>query len=259
MGASVGSLNCICLKYGSLYGPEYVNRLYAALVRNSHRDVRLLCMTDDPSGIDPKVEILPLPEEPFAPRMVEAMRTAKKNGKLKKISLFRPDLIGDLDGPLLVLDLDVAITGSVDELFDYAPGKVCMRRVWLTNAPVVALGHGSVERFDPRLHGYIYDFMATDPEGGVALGEGSEQAYTSRIAAKHGDLVHYPDEWIVSFKYQCRPPRPLNMFLEPRLPPNARVVCFHGRPKMDEAVDGYRANPLHMTRPCGWLRKSWIG
>ena len=83
------------------------------------------------------------------------MANAPKQGRLKKISLFRPDLITDLDGPLMVFDLDVAVVGPVDELRDFAPGKVCMRREWRHSGRAPSLGHGSVERFDPRLHGYL--------------------------------------------------------------------------------------------------------
>ncbi len=251
--------NAICIKYGTLYGPEYVNRLSAALRRNSRSDVRMFCMTDDPTGIDARVEIFGLPREPFHDRMFAAMQTAPKQGRLQKISLFRPDLIADLDGPLLVFDLDVVITGGIDDLRDYAPGKVCMRLEWTQSKRVPTLGHGSVERFDPRLHAYLYDFMANDPEAAVALGGGSEQSYTSLCAQDHGDYEPFPERWIVSFKYDCRPARPLNLILTPHLPKEAKVVCFHGRPKMEEAVEGYRAGPLHSTRPCRWLRDAWIG
>lgn len=251
-------INCICIKYGSAYGPEYVNRLRASLARNT-RSLRFFCMTDDPSGIDRNVELLDLPDETFSARMEKAMETAPKRGRLKKISLFRPDLIPDINGPLLVMDLDVAIVGPIDDLRDFAPGKVCMRREWRASGRAPSIGHGSVERFDPRLHTYLYEFMARDPEAAVAFGGGSEQTYTSASAARAGDFEPFPDSWIVSFKYDCRPPRPLNLLLAPRLQKDARVVCFHGRPKMDEAVDGYRAGPLHSTRACGWLRKAWMG
>ncbi|MFC3087822.1 glycosyl transferase [Tabrizicola soli] len=254
----MAELNCICIKYGTAYGSEYVNRLRAGLARNTRSELRFFCMTDDRSGIDRTVEILPLPDEPFATRMEAAMANAPKQGRLKKISLFRPDLITDLDGPLMVFDLDVAVVGPVDELRDFAPGKVCMRREWRHSGRAPSLGHGSVERFDPRLHGYLYEFMARDPEAAVGLGGGSEQTYTSASAARAGDFQPFPDDWIVSYKYDCRPARPLNLFRQPHLPANARVVCFHGRPKMDEAVAGYRAG-LSSTRPCDWLRDAWMG
>jgi hypothetical protein len=255
----VTTINCICLKYGTLYGAEYVNRLRAASERNTRHDLRFICMTDDRSGIDPCVEVVPLPDEPFAARMNEALARAPKHGRMTKISLFRPDLIRDLDGPLLVFDLDIAITGSIDELRDYAPGKICMRREWVGSSRAPSAGHGSVERFDPKRHSYLYENMASDPEGAVAFGYGSEQSYTSRMAQRHGDFEPFPDDWIVSFKHDCRPSRPLNLVLQPHLPKGAKVVCFHGRPKMDEAVEGYRAGPLRSTRRCDWLRRAWIG
>lgn len=251
--------NAICLKYGTLYGPEYVNRLFMALRRNCGDTLRMVCMTDDASGIDGRIEILPLRHESFFDRMFAAAQTAPKIGRLQKLSLFRPGLIRDLAGPLLVFDLDVVITGRIDDLRDYAPGKVCMRLEWTKSKIVPTLGHGSVERFDPELHPYLYEDMARDPEAGVALGGGSEQSYTSICAANRGDFVPFPDQWIVSFKYDCRPVRPLNLFMAPHLPRNARVVCFHGRPKMSEAVAGYRAGPLHRTLPAPWLRDAWLG
>ncbi len=251
--------NCICLKYGTLYGAEYVNRLHAALERNTRGDLRFFCMTDDPSSINRKTEILPLPTEPFQEQMEIALSQAPKRGRMKKISLFRPDLIPDLDGPLLVFDLDTAIVGPIDDLRDFAPGKVCMRREWNDSNRAPSLGHGSVERLDPKQHAYLYEYMARDPEAAVAFGYGSEQSYTSRLAHQNGDLEFFPDDWIVSFKYDCRPARPFNLFVEPKLPDGAKVVCFHGRPKMDEAVEGYRAGPLKSTRPCTWLEEAWVG
>jgi hypothetical protein len=37
------------------------------------------------------------------------------------------------------------------------------------------------------------------------------------------------------------------------------VICFHGNPKMEQAVDGYRGGPLQATRPAPWLKSAWIG
>jgi hypothetical protein len=251
--------NCICIKYGTLYGAEYVNNLFAGLQRYSKSDIRMICMTDDRTGIAPEVEILPLPQEPFHSRMFKAMEKAPKQGRLQKVSVFRPGLIPDLEGPLMVFDLDVVITGNIDEMRDYAPGKMCMRLEWNTSKGVPTLGHGSVERFDPKAHGYLYDFMAQEPEAAVALGGGSEQSYTSLCAQKHGDFEPFPSEWVASFKYDCRPQRPLNLFLEPRRPPQAKVLCFHGSPSIPEAIDGYRASLLRRTRPCPWLKTAWSG
>ena len=50
----------------------------------------------------------------------------------------------------------------------------------------------------------------------------------------------------------------MNWFRTARLPENARVVCFHGRPKMPEAIAGYRQSWLRYTKPVPWLREYWI-
>ncbi|AZL60456.1 glycosyl transferase [Tabrizicola piscis] len=249
---------CICLKFGTRYGPEYVNRLAAALVRHTP-DARVLCMTDDRTGLLPWIEVLALPVEPFHDRMFAHMARMGWKAPMQKISLFRPDLIPDLDGALIVLDIDIVITGDVSPMARFAPGKVAMRKEWHSTPTRPSLGHGSVEKIEPQTHAWLYEDMARDPEAALTFGHGSEQSYTSLLADKHGALAHFPDEWIVSFKRDCRPPRPLNLLVQPRLPEAAKVVCFHGRPKIEEAIAGYRAGPLHSTRPCDWLRKAWMG
>jgi len=52
----------VCVKWGTLYGPEYVNRLYTMVKRNITGPFRLVCLTDDREGIRPEVECFDLPE-----------------------------------------------------------------------------------------------------------------------------------------------------------------------------------------------------
>ena len=54
-------VNVICMKWGHLYGPEYVNNLRAGVARHLARPHRFVCFTDDGSGLRPDVEVLPLP------------------------------------------------------------------------------------------------------------------------------------------------------------------------------------------------------
>ena len=46
----------ICMKWGTLYGAEYVNRLYHAVRRNITGDLRFICFTDNRSDIIDSVE-----------------------------------------------------------------------------------------------------------------------------------------------------------------------------------------------------------
>lgn len=250
--------NVICIKWGTLFGPEYVNRLFAGAKRHLSQDVRFFCMTEDRAGIDPGVEILDLPVEPFHEKMNAALKIANRQGAMRKVSLFRPGLIPDLQGALLGFDLDVAITGSLDELWSFAPGKVAMRADWVEARRGRKTGHGSVFRFDPELHGWLYDTLAADPTGEVAKARGSEQRYTSTLAQERGEFAYLPPDQVVSFKHGCMRLPPMNYLFEPCLPKNARVVCFHGRPKMQEAVDGFHYNIVRHAKPATWLRDYWI-
>ena len=51
----------ICMKWGTKYGPEYVDRLYAMVRRNLSGDFRFICLTDDSRGIRSEVECFPIP------------------------------------------------------------------------------------------------------------------------------------------------------------------------------------------------------
>ena len=55
--------NIICIKWGTLFGPEYVNRLYSGVRRNIQAEVRFFCMTEKAGELHPDIEVLDLPLE----------------------------------------------------------------------------------------------------------------------------------------------------------------------------------------------------
>ncbi len=250
--------NIMCIKWGTLFGPEYVNRLYSGVRRNLDLPVRFFCMTERAQGLHPDVEVLDLPVEPFHDEMNAALAVANRQGAMRKVSLFRPGLVPDLDGPVLGFDLDVVITGDLRPIWDLALGTVAMRHDWTEARKGRPTGHGSVFRFDPRRHGYLYEDLAANPYAEVEAARGSEQRYTSHKAMDRGEFTYIPGPWVVSFKYDCLGLPPRNWLHAPRLPRDARVVCFHGRPKMPEAVKGYRRSLIRFSHPCDWLQEHWI-
>ena len=246
-----------CIKWGRLFGPEYVNRLYSGVRRNIAADVRFLCMTEHAEGLHPDIELLDLPTEPFAEPMAAALAVANRQGAMRKVSLFRPGLIPDLDGPVLGFDLDVVITGDLTPIWQLAPGTIAMRHDWTEARKGRPTGHGSVFRYDPAQHGFLYEDIAANPYAEVETARGSEQRYTSHKAMERGLFTYIPNDWVVSFKYDCNP-FPRNWLRPPTLPTDARVVCFHGRPKMPDAVSGYNGSLIRHARPCAWLQEHWI-
>ena len=145
----------VCMKWGDKYPAYYVNRLFRGVERFMKRKFRFVCFTEKPDGIISEVETRPLPVEPFEDSLRRlAMGTEMRAGALRKIGLFRPGILGSNE-PALGLDIDVVITGPLDELLDYAPGKLCMRKDWLAQQRFMNFGNGSVFRFDPARHGYV--------------------------------------------------------------------------------------------------------
>ena len=75
------TINVLVMKWGSLYGPHYVNRLYASVRRNLNRDFRFVCFTDDTSGIFPEVECHPISKVEFA--------ASEEDRRWLKLGIFR--------------------------------------------------------------------------------------------------------------------------------------------------------------------------
>jgi len=106
--------NIICMKWGTKFGPEYVNRLASMVRRHISRPYRMICFTENPNGIDSSVEIQPLPPMDLDPSLPER--------GWRKLTVFQKNLAG-LEGPTLFLDLDIVILGPLDDFFD-VPGKI---------------------------------------------------------------------------------------------------------------------------------------
>lgn len=255
MATAAKQATIACIKWGDKFPAYYVNRLYAGAKRFLDRPFRFVCYTENWDGIRPEVEVFDLPKVPFEERMYEAMTTGKRRGAWRKVTIMKAGE-ANLSGPCLIMDLDVVVTGPLGPLFDHAPGKICMGRDWLERRRRRIGGHGSVCRFDPELHRYLYDDFANDIE--TSLAWKGEQKYTSMTAHNHGDLEYFPDGWICSYKRQAIPYFPTNFFKVPRLPEDCRVMCFHGTPKMEEALVGDCQKMRYRTKPAPWLRDLWL-
>jgi len=78
----------LCMKWGTKYGPEYVNRLYAMVRRHLSGEFKFVCLTDDPKGIRSEVQCFPIPplDLELAPGQVDRA--------WKKLTTFEDDLYG---------------------------------------------------------------------------------------------------------------------------------------------------------------------
>jgi len=236
-------VNVICMKWGTKYGPEYVQRLRAMVRRHLARPHRFVCFTDDPSNLGEGVEALPLPAMDLPP--------GKERGWRKLSTFVRP--LADLTGPTLFLDIDIVVTGALDVFFDH-PGKFCIIHDWAK--PWRITGNSSVYRFEAGAHpDLLADFLARIDQ--VKHEVRNEQEYLTREIHRQGLLTYWPREWCVSFKHNCIPTVPLNFFRPPTLPAGARVVVFHGLPNPPDAIVGGGHGLLRRYRPAPWVAEHW--
>ncbi len=238
-------VNVICMKWGTLYGPHYANRLYAMTARHLARPFRFVCLTDDADGLRPEIEALPIPPLRVDPPY--------ENTPWRKLALYAPR-IGDLSGPTLFMDLDVLVVGALDPLFDL-PGEYCIIHNW--THPDRIVGNSSVFRFEIGAQtGLIDTYLSKPTQAWVDLYR-NEQAYLSHILGRER-LTYWPADWCVSFKKHCLPGGLLNWVRTARVPEGARVVVFHGHPNPDEAAAGiWPGGWYKRLRPVPWIAAHW--
>ena len=131
--------NVVCIKWGTKFGADYVNSLYRMVEKNLTIPHRFVCFTDNAEGIDPGVEIRPLPELNDEGLPEKAWR---------KLGLFT-DQLADLEGEALFLDLDVVIRDNIDCFFE-KEGEFYIIKDW--DFPNDIIGNSSVFKFNVKKH-----------------------------------------------------------------------------------------------------------
>lgn len=238
-------INVVCLKWGSKYSVDYVNRLYGMVERNLKEDFCFYCMTENAEGIRAEVNILPLPDLGL-------------KGWWYKLYLFNEDFYG-LTGDVLFLDLDVVITGSLDGLVNYQRDKFCI-------SPDEKNGdyNSSVMRFKLGSRPYVWNAFWDQREVIVAKMHG-DQDWVEHVCL---EAEIFPKPYVVSFKYDCQSRAKFGGgsigrwlrrkgWFKPKkqsvVPEGTSIVLFHGKPDpedvMDESYDKYRFSP--------WVKDYW--
>ncbi|MEM1076866.1 MAG: glycosyl transferase [Pseudomonadota bacterium] len=216
----------VCINWGTKYGAPYINRLYQMVKANVTPPFRFVAFTDTRNGVHPDVDCFDLPPMPgFMPK--------NTIGQWPKSRLWAPEL-GDLVGPFLFVDLDVAITGSLDPFFEFgAEDDVVLAR----NAakPLQKLGQTSIYRMPVGALAPLQALFAADPQA-VADKYRFEQHFVTKTAPN--GVTFWPHGWVRHYRIECIPRFPLNYFLEPKPPEGTRVVIFAGGLNPDDAILG---------------------
>jgi hypothetical protein len=242
-------VNVLCIKWGKKYGPDYVNTLYSMVRRNLSRPFRFICLTDDWEGIRDEIEVNAFPKvgfEDFDKRLPWTMQ----QDWLKLTAFAKP--LYDLEGPTLLLDLDLVIVGSLDEFFD-VEGDFILIREGRKSRP---RGNAAVCRFTAGAHGELLEQLAENPDE-AKLQARTGQNYLTRFFAEQGNLSYWPAEWCQSFKRHCVRPFPLHFFQRPRLPEATKIIVFNSDLRPDDALVGRSGKWYRKVLPTGWIADHW--
>ena len=189
----------VCIKVGTKYGPEYVNRLHAMVERHTIMPHEFLCLTDDALG-------LTCPTAPIETDLP---------GWWAKLVLFKPQRA--LRGRrVLFLDLDTVIVGNMDCLLEYDGQFAILRDFYQPN------GYGSaIMSIEPGIGAYLWEQFT--PDVMRRLHGDQDWIRANSQCDQWQDL--YPGK-IVSYKVHC----------QHGIPEGAAVICFHGEPRPHEVT-----------------------
>ena len=226
----------VCLKHGTKYKADYVNRLKNMVDRNITVPYEFVCFTENPTNIDKDIRIEPLP-------------SLATQGWWYKPYFMSADL--PLDGTMLYLDLDVVVFRNIDELFTYKPDKFCIIRDFNRHIrPTWDRMNSSVFRTTVGQYDRLWQDYKRNLTNHTARNRGDQDWMYRGIK----DHEFWPDEWIMSYKWEMREKKSLTIvngkrnFAEkanPRVQPSTKIAVFHGDP-----------NPHICEDP--WVIERWV-
>jgi hypothetical protein len=221
----------LCLKHGTKYSFDYVNRLYNMVKRNCTIDYEFVCLTEDPRDLDPNIKVIPLP--------------GGLNGWWCKPYMFSKDL--PLKGTILYMDLDVVISSNINKLFTYSPNQWCtIRDFTRVMRPSWKKYNSSIVRFRSGELSYVWEEFDKN-KNEIQKRLHGDQDWLYEATRKHQAML-YPDSWILSWKWEVRKSREFapgglkgNRKLKEieNVTPRAEccVCVFHGDPQPHHCLD----------------------
>ena len=221
--------NVTCLKWGTKFTPEYVNRLFCGVRRNVTVPFTFHCFTDNTEQLHPDIKTHPLPYD-------------NVEGWWYKLYMFSDEI--DMEGRMLFIDLDTLITGNIDHFVTQDTGFVVLRDLWAKKDNVGS----AIMSFEVGKYKHIWDTFIKNPQGAIAsLRPHGDQKWVQKQQQKRiywQDL--YPKQ-VVSFKSECRN----------GLPKGVRFVCYHGKPSIVESITTTTRVQRFTIPPTPWVKEHW--
>jgi hypothetical protein len=231
-------INVVCLKWGKKYGPEYVNRLYSAVERNTTRPFRFWCFTEDSVGINSNIKVVPLQ---FADQL---------DSWWNKISLFSNDNGLPIGEQIVYIDLDTLIVDNIDQLLDVeiVPDLLVLRDFYHGIAKSAGQIGSGLMSWRHGQYDHVWQNFVEDPAAAIesVYPHGDQHWIESQISAWYCWQDLFPDS-VVSFKMHC----------QSGIPPGAKIICYHGVPSIPDSVTYSGRSWRYTITPQPWVLDYW--
>lgn len=274
----------ICMRWGKLYPAIYVNILYGAVRDHLETPFRFICFTDDGEGLNPQIEVRPIPD-------LGLPEKAWKRGAWPKIGVFAEEAF-DFSGRALFIDLDTMITGDLEKFFHgpgtfRAIGKSSWTKLAAPKPAIYRWGKPKIQYIERRLgliapkipekvgversimgtgifafdigaHTDLVDTLKNDIDGALSSYQNEQHFVQNHLES----WDPWPDKTICSVKYHLFRPLMQSYFRHP-IPPPAQIsiVAFHGDPRpLDMAtklLSSKNEFPHVWIGKVKWLRDYW--
>lgn len=206
-------------KYRSQYEARNVNVLRNMFERHLHMPHKFVCVTDDPEGIDERVNIVPLwPDHSD----LKSPHGSREPSCYRRLRLFARDA-GELIGAdrFAWIDLDVVLTSDVTPIFDRPEPIVLLPTV----SPRIPF-NGSMVLMDAGARPEVWETFdpVTSPKRNVLHKcYGSDQGQISFCLKDKGEATWKigPNGDGIYFRHK-------HLSSHNPLPADARIVSFHG-------------------------------
>jgi len=200
--------------YRSAYSAQTVNVLAAMIARHYPRPHKLVCFTDDKTGIDAAVKCLPLPTEHAS---IPSPHGGKNPACYRRLKLYAPEMRSILGDRFMALDLDVVILDDIRPIVDRTEDIV----LWGDTNPTTHY-NGSMCLQTAGSRRQVWEMF--DPEKSPRLARaaghhGSDQAWISYCLGPR-EAKWDTRDGVYSFRNHVAG--------NGKLPEGARVVVFHG-------------------------------
>lgn len=182
-------VNFVCLKWGTKYDASFVNRLYTMIARNCKVPFTLHCCTEDPSGIRPEVEIIPLPNYDLESFWYKVWITSNEF---------------PVEGKFIFFDLDIVIQNDLSKLVEYECNDKIMvlkaqwrwDKIHRLNVKMTKINSSVIVWDNGRRVDKMLDTLLNDPEYYMLKYHGNDDFMEAEFQLEYDTLPH---EW-----FYCR-------------------------------------------------------